>query len=680
MLFRLSKSFIQRSLIAFLIIGPGLCFHWGLFNDFPDYIHGWAQADRYALALNFLGNNFNLLEAETFIYNKEFPYNFGIPSHSTVSMVNPPIHEFIIASIMKLSNCEEPFVFRIYTFFWSLIGLFSLSRIGRLMGLKFSSQLVLLIMAATSPVFVYYQNNFLPSIPCLSLSILGLLMYLKYVKTPKQKWILLSFSALLISSICRSTFTIPLITISSIEIIRIASKNSRLTYFVIPFLTSAIIHGLLSLHSSNQVHEFGSVFLYYLVPASSFSEAIDLVSTSIINWFFDYFNSIQWILLAALFLFVVIRFNLVKKLDELHGVFWGYIGISLIGSLLFTIAMLNKFPNHDYYFLDTFFLLILLVFLFLLKIWDRSKFSNWKGINFIIIIFAILSYSFTDSNLSNRISTKHNYISSSTNHLFANSNELLDSLAISKNSNIHCLCPGPPNLPFIHLNRKGFYYPNLNTADWDKTLDWDFDYIISPQDYFYENFYSQRSDIIERLNPIYRGSKLMIAKYDSTIQTSEPNFFALDPEQKILEYQNNFEENKAIKFYSPFQFTGLTFNEGKQSAFLPENEEYGLLFLEDSLAEFKKGESRAFVQLHYYAEQLEGLSFVFSVQNKAGENLYYQKREIQDSTKTNQWNKFRFLFNIPRISEPEIQVKFYLWNRFNKSIYIDNFKLQLYSH
>ena len=50
-------------LLSGLVLLLAMFFHHESIFDYPRYIHAWAQADRYAIALNFLWNDFNILEA-----------------------------------------------------------------------------------------------------------------------------------------------------------------------------------------------------------------------------------------------------------------------------------------------------------------------------------------------------------------------------------------------------------------------------------------------------------------------------------------------------------------------------------------------------------------------------------------------------------------------------------------
>ena len=107
-----------------LLLGLGLFFHGDKINEFPLYTHAWAQADRYAIALGFLENNFNLFYPQTFVLNTQFPHDFLIAGATGITSVDLPIHEYLVAGIMNIIDTRAPWVFRVYELFFSCIGYF----------------------------------------------------------------------------------------------------------------------------------------------------------------------------------------------------------------------------------------------------------------------------------------------------------------------------------------------------------------------------------------------------------------------------------------------------------------------------------------------------------------------------------------------------------------------------
>jgi hypothetical protein len=147
-----SKKYQYLILFSILFV-TGIVLHRPYIKDYPNYIHTWSQSDRYALSLGFVNNGLNLFYPETFLLN---PGKFDIPYPTSITPVDFPIHEYIIAIIMKIAGTTSPAIFRIYILLYSFIGLFFLFKLSNLLTQDWLKSLLLVIFVATSPSFVYY--------------------------------------------------------------------------------------------------------------------------------------------------------------------------------------------------------------------------------------------------------------------------------------------------------------------------------------------------------------------------------------------------------------------------------------------------------------------------------------------------------------------------------------------
>ena len=65
----------QNRFAIIVIVALGLALNIKYINEFPSYIHAWAQSDRYALAIGFTDNGLNFFKPESLIYSHQFPNN-----------------------------------------------------------------------------------------------------------------------------------------------------------------------------------------------------------------------------------------------------------------------------------------------------------------------------------------------------------------------------------------------------------------------------------------------------------------------------------------------------------------------------------------------------------------------------------------------------------------------------
>ncbi|MFH1321045.1 MAG: hypothetical protein ABII90_10385 [Bacteroidota bacterium] len=100
--------------LLFAILGIlSISFYKDTINLFPSYIHAWTQSDRYALALGFIDNGFDFFH----------PCSYNLKTVNGITSVDFPIHEYIIAVIMKITGSTAPLIFRIYILLYGLTGL-----------------------------------------------------------------------------------------------------------------------------------------------------------------------------------------------------------------------------------------------------------------------------------------------------------------------------------------------------------------------------------------------------------------------------------------------------------------------------------------------------------------------------------------------------------------------------
>ena len=120
-------------LALLLIVVAGVYIQYPYMNEFPSFIHAWSQSDRYAIALGFLNNDLDLFHPETYIYNKQFPNWWNYAYENTVTSVDFPFLEYIVAIMMKITGITSPWIFRICTFAIALLGMFFLYKLTLLL-------------------------------------------------------------------------------------------------------------------------------------------------------------------------------------------------------------------------------------------------------------------------------------------------------------------------------------------------------------------------------------------------------------------------------------------------------------------------------------------------------------------------------------------------------------------
>ena len=470
------------------IILSGLFIQWSYMNEFPSFIHAWSQTDRYAIALGFVNNDLDFFHPETFIYNKQFPHKWSVPHETTITSVDFPILEYVAAIIMKISGDTSPWIFRMCSLIVAFIGMFFLYKLTFIITKDWIKSVFVVAVAMTSPVYAYYYNGFIPSIPALTFMIIAFYCYLKYLNDNEKKLFIITIVFCTLSVLVRSSFAVAYVALLGFEFLRILRKETSFVNKILPVLISFMIILLYYLWNKHLAAENGTLFLGELIPAKNWDDFVYRFTKTKNNWLYHYFTNIHYWIFASVIV-VLLSFYIYnsfrKKKDDVSVEktvtlsLWWLCGIMMLGNIIFFIAMIKQFQNHDYYFIDSFFLPILLLLILLLN--KLPEISNYK--QGIIAFWGAAFLIFFMLKDVKEMQVKRRAIwrgpdSERTIKNYQGSEQYLDSLNISKDAKILTLYAYPQNAAFIMMNRKGY------TAMFDKHdmvkngLTFDYDYLI----------------------------------------------------------------------------------------------------------------------------------------------------------------------------------------------------------
>lgn len=516
-----NKPFGQLTALLIIVI-IGLFLQKDYMDEYPSHIHAWAEQDHYALAIGFLNNGFDLFHPETMIYNKQFPSWWKEASETTITAADFPIHEYCVALLMRLFGTTSPWVFRLWTMLWGFVGLLFLFKTAYLITQQWLKSLLVCILAFCSPVFAYYSNGFLPSIPALSMGIIGLWFYLRYYTENAKKHFYFSIAFLTLAMLIRTTFAIELIAVLCFEMLRVFRKESSLWDKLPAVLASAALFLAYFLWNKHLRDLYGTIFLSRLVPPEDFQDAKELITDTYHKWTFHYFQKIHYILFAIIGIWALVKGlrNRRNKVERQHPLpLWWLPAIYLFGCLLFSVAMMQQMPFHDYYFIDTFFLPILIWVAIAIKVLkSRPLKLGFFAMSIILLACFFMIPNTAKMQKERREQENEAYISYIH---YKDADLLLDALDISRDAKILCLYGYAQNGPFIQMGRKGY------TVTWDEdgwletALGWDYDYIVIENGKFEEHFEAQK-EVFTHLKRIGGNGFLSVCQYMPYITCLEP--------------------------------------------------------------------------------------------------------------------------------------------------------------
>lgn len=647
-------------LLTFLVV-ISLALHRKELNQFPKYIHAWAQSDYYALSLGFIDNEFDFYHPQNFVQNPQFPDYFHTPKDNGITAADFPIHTYSVALLMKLTGSEEPRVFRSYTLFFSIVGLFALFLLikelnGSDVKALFVNGLILL-----SPVYLYYRAGFLPTIPSLSNVIIAYYFYLKYLKTNRFRFFNWSILFFTLATLSRTPFAIFLIAVFCQEVLTII-KQKKFNYRVlISFtLSFSLIIGYF-MYNAFLRSKYGSLFLSKPLTPESWGEVKELIFSALENWKFHYLTKWHYLFILVASLLSVFQFIKLRAVSDLHKKLLLQFSIALFGAILYSLLMLQQFKAHDYYFLDTYFTPFILFTAFTVT---YIKFNHFylNLITFAIMAFAIngmLTHSLDEQVQRKQTGAWDKTLFTIQN--YANGDELLTTLNIPRESKLLVLDSEAPNIPFILLRRYGFSVHSLTKDDIKNKLDWNYDYIVmqdnNAQDIL-SSIYPELGDIIERVG----GNGAFSIYKKATIPKKKTIEKLLGLDKRKAFYENSIRKDINWRNKEFIADTLIKINS---------EEEFGLSLETYNLEQLLHKNSIIKVQLDTYNKApFKGASLIFAISSN-DKTITYQERKII-------MGKTGYLFTTTPIESLDHKVSLYIWNNKKEVILVKDFSVKMY--
>jgi hypothetical protein len=474
---RVTKLMEIALVVVLLSFAAFRLYHFSI-QQFPSHVHAWTQSDRYALTIGYVENGMNLLLPSTLNLAPKYPPKFPKTSETGITKADLPLTEYISAALMKLTGTKIPVIHRLVTLGFGLAGLVFLMLVFRSAGASFSMALLVMMLAMLAPVHAYYLNGFIPSIPALALSFAALWFFVRHQKQNRMTDYAVALSLAVLAAMIRPPFLMFLLSLALAQTIMSLLNGGRLKAQLLLLLAVVVVFAALQWHNQYLSVHYGSLFITGLQPAEGVGQTIDLLRLSISNWQISYFSHVQYLVLAlAVFLLLInIKQIIYSQVFPLM-----IVALSLLlASFLYFLTMAKQFPDHDYYFLDSFFLPLVLIAGAGLSLPKPDTLLR-KGMQYVVTaLLAILMFDAAAKELEKRY-TSHNWDrTEQTRILFDGSAAFLDAEGISRDAKILVLDAYTTNGPLLLMQRKGFTVINTNAEQLGASLEHPFDYVVIP--------------------------------------------------------------------------------------------------------------------------------------------------------------------------------------------------------
>lgn len=370
------KLFHKRTswlfLIILLLVSILYNYHEILF--YPPYsIHVWRQTDCLSITLNFYKEHLSFFTPKI---------NWTNENGDNYTISEFPLIYYTVAQLWKIFGQRE-FIFRLIDILFVFTGLFSLFKLSRAYLQDKFWAIYIPIFLFTSPILVYYANNFTADAPALGMALTAAYFYWSYHQNRKMSFLILSIVSIVLAGLLKISSLILFTAFLSLTVLNTLVKKQgdkpklkeAMAKFW-PFGVVIILVAMWYLYARHFTKEhFSGIFLQSIYPIWDLNPAQR----------HDISNSLYWKLLPAFFnrtaLEIVILLGIStifisykKSKDVIHL----YL-ISLFGILLFILLWFKAFDVHDYYLTNLLFIVpfSLLLFLGALKGNYQKVFKHW---------------------------------------------------------------------------------------------------------------------------------------------------------------------------------------------------------------------------------------------------------------------------------------------------------------
>lgn len=654
----LSKN--EIGITAFVLILLSIIFFHNHIQQFPSHIHAWTQSDRYALSLGYVDNGLDLFHPATYNLQPEYPAQETLSEEKGITRVDLPLPDYFAAVIMTITGNKNPIIFRLIVLVSGLIGLLYFFALARSMNTTFGFSLFSTVFLFTCPVFSYYLNGFIPSIPAISLAFAAFYYYWKYLKYSNFRNYLASITMLTFAALIRAPFILPLISMAAVQLVFNWRNKEILMKEALWLLLFGSLFSAYYTYNQYLGEVYGSIFLNKLMPAQSFSEWKLLVIETWFFWKWQYFSLGHYFVLAISFL--IFLWILIRKVHINNTLlkFILIVFVMFIGSIFYFTAMAHQFPDHDYYFIDSFYLpLMLFLSIGLSQLHFTEK---WKvlGINSSMFIVTILMI-YSSYLIQNERYTTQGWDRTEITHMnFEGSNKLCNEAGIDKNERVLVIDAYTYNVPLILLDHKGYTVTNTSSAKINQSLQNHFDFIAIQNRFLSSDVLRNYPQLRSSLKPIANNGKVGLYRINTNQSQQSYEMLLGLRDQKII-YSTQYQNDRELIQTSDKDYLVVL-----DSIFsLPCTDSISLIFT---------------AKANMIKENKEGLFLVLDL-SCPGENKNFKHYDAFSLhpffEKTVNQAEIEVTLNVPRLMQRNIRFKCYLWNSGHNNLVYNDMKLQI---
>ena len=369
--------------VLFIIMSIVYNYHNILFKS-PQSNHLWRQCDCLSITMNYYQDNNPFLEPSVHYLGHD---GMG----KTVS--DFPLIYYSVAQLWKIFGHQE-FIYRLVVLIFFFFGLFALFRLFENKLNDSILALTISLLLFSSPTIVYYANNFLMDIPAFSLALIGLYFFYRFSQTSKNRFLYYSFLAYTLAGLLKISSLLSFAAILGLFILELFNLKLKpdKKIFQNPLKQSFLFLGVIVIQfvwylyarNYNSNYNYG-IFLIGILPIWDID--INTIKYTFIaineKIKLTYFRRETQIILVFMFFFILTFYKRIGRKTLLLTCFL------VLGFLLFITLFFQPLRFHDYYTINLFIVIPMVILSFMLLM--KSKYNRiYKSLLFRIILIAFL--------------------------------------------------------------------------------------------------------------------------------------------------------------------------------------------------------------------------------------------------------------------------------------------------
>ncbi|OQA01265.1 MAG: hypothetical protein BWY70_00439 [Bacteroidetes bacterium ADurb.Bin408] len=417
------KKYISRySVYVFLLSLCALSLCYGYHKTIrykPTSIHQWRQADCWSFAVNYYEENRNFFrpalhfigESETGNASGEFPIIY-----------------YTVAQLWKIFG-QKAWIFRGINIFIVFLGLLCLFKLFQKVVQDTHWALMLTLLLFTSPILVFYTNNFISDTPAFGFSLIGAWFFYKFYENQKNKNIWLACLFFLFGALLKVTAAMLFIAVLVIYIVETTGwarfRNSEKLFAKpishgIPLLTVIVLTFAWYFYSAWYNRQYnGEYFLLGIWPVWRMDYPLINQVTRIINENLIYqFFSIPVIFSTGFMLVFLLVFR-----EKVHKLMLALSLLLTAGGGMYMILWYRVFDVHDYYLLNLLIIVVAVMLTFFLYLRQNHP-ALLKSVRLKLFFLLFLCFNMYYARVKNEI--KYNRRTENSEYSFLNRTNELD--------------------------------------------------------------------------------------------------------------------------------------------------------------------------------------------------------------------------------------------------------------